>query len=213
MLHPICFIQYTVQALGMQGVAREHQGRRGVLLILSRLTMHYCTGSCRCWKSWKTSRPRECSSSLSVRQQRVVPVLLGRKVGWWGCCLHASFLGLARTIYIRCTYGIFGLEITKYTVYIYVYIRFWPTLIISLACAGFGRQAARYGERIFGSIRDQKYGQLFKLFVGLARNVYIHRIWPNVLWFPCQKYRIYTVYTVLANSSYLRTFSRPEPCD
>jgi hypothetical protein len=47
----------------------------------------------------------------------------------------------------------------------------------------------------------------------LARNVYIHRIWPNVLWFPCQKYRIYTVYTVLANSSYLRTFSRPEPCD
>jgi len=37
-------------------------------------------------------------------------------------------VGLARTIYIRCTYGIFGLEITKYTVYIYVYIRFWPTL-------------------------------------------------------------------------------------
>ena len=33
-------------------------------------------------------------------------------------------------IYIRCTYGIFGLEITKYTVYIHVYIRFWPTLLI-----------------------------------------------------------------------------------
>jgi len=40
-------------------------------------------------------------------------------------CIH---VGLARTIYIRFTYGIFGLEITKYTVYIYVYIRFWPTL-------------------------------------------------------------------------------------
>jgi hypothetical protein len=38
------------------------------------------------------------------------------------------YIGLARTIYIRCTYGIFGLKITKYTVYIYVYIRFWPTL-------------------------------------------------------------------------------------
>jgi len=47
------------------------------------------------------------------------------------CCLHkctvhaggaALCLGLARTIYIRCTYGNFGLEITKYTVYIYVYI-------------------------------------------------------------------------------------------
>jgi hypothetical protein len=37
-------------------------------------------------------------------------------------------VGLARTIYIRFTYGIFGLEITKYTVYLYVYIRFWPTL-------------------------------------------------------------------------------------
>jgi len=30
------------------------------------------------------------------------------------------------TEYIR----YFGLEITKYTVYIYVYIRFWPTLIM-----------------------------------------------------------------------------------
>ena len=39
-----------------------------------------------------------------------------------------THVGLARTIYMRCTYGIFGLEITKYTVYIYVYIRFWPIL-------------------------------------------------------------------------------------
>ena len=38
------------------------------------------------------------------------------------------WLGLARTIYIRCTYGIVGLEITKCTVYIHVYIRFWPAL-------------------------------------------------------------------------------------
>jgi len=44
-------------------------------------------------------------------------------------------LGLARTIYIRCTYGIFGLEITKYTVYIYVCIRFWPTLHMLLSVA------------------------------------------------------------------------------
>jgi hypothetical protein len=41
---------------------------------------------------------------------------------------HNRLLGLARTIYIRCTYGIFGFEIIKYTVYKYVYIRFWPTL-------------------------------------------------------------------------------------
>jgi len=49
--------------------------------------------------------------------------------------LNLTLLGLARTIYIRCPYGIFGLEITKYTVYIYVYIRFWPTLYIAHAHA------------------------------------------------------------------------------
>ena len=32
--------------------------------------------------------------------------------------------------YIRCIYGIFGREVTKYTVTYGVYIRFWPTLRI-----------------------------------------------------------------------------------
>jgi hypothetical protein len=41
---------------------------------------------------------------------------------------EAAYLGLARTIYIRCVYGIFGREITIYTVIYGVYIRFWPTL-------------------------------------------------------------------------------------
>jgi len=40
--------------------------------------------------------------------------------------------------------------------------------------------------------------------LGLTRTVYLHRIWPYVWWFPCLKYRMYTVYTyvcmVLANS-------------
>ena len=36
--------------------------------------------------------------------------------------------------------------------------------------------------------------------VGLTRTVYIHRIWPYIWWFPCQKYRICSVYIlVLAN--------------
>jgi hypothetical protein len=30
--------------------------------------------------------------------------------------------------------------------------------------------------------------------LGLARIVYIHRIWPYFWWFPCQNHRIYTVY-------------------
>jgi hypothetical protein len=41
-----------------------------------------------------------------------------------------SYVGLARTIYIRCIYGTFGREITKCTVIYGVYIRFWPTLVI-----------------------------------------------------------------------------------
>jgi len=40
-------------------------------------------------------------------------------------------LGLARTIHIRCVYGIFGREIIKYTVIYGVYIRFGPTLAMS----------------------------------------------------------------------------------
>ena len=32
------------------------------------------------------------------------------------------------------------------------------------------------------------------IYIGLARTVYIHRIWPYIWWFPCHKYRIYTVY-------------------
>jgi hypothetical protein len=30
--------------------------------------------------------------------------------------------------------------------------------------------------------------------LGLARTVYIRRIWPYIWWFPCQQYRIYTAY-------------------
>ena len=39
-------------------------------------------------------------------------------------------VGLARTIYIQCMYGIFGREITKCTVIYGVCIQFWPTLYI-----------------------------------------------------------------------------------
>jgi len=42
-----------------------------------------------------------------------------------------KYPGLARTIYIRCIYGIFGWEVTKYTVIHGAFIRFWPTLQIS----------------------------------------------------------------------------------
>jgi len=58
---------------------------------------------------------------------------LHRAVSYVGC------VGLARTIYIRCIYGVIGREITKYTVIYGAYIRFWPTLGMWLSLA-FGQQ-------------------------------------------------------------------------
>jgi hypothetical protein len=42
--------------------------------------------------------------------------------------LPKTYVGLARTIYVRCIYGIFGRKITNYTVIYGAYIRFWSTL-------------------------------------------------------------------------------------
>jgi len=47
-------------------------------------------------------------------------------------CVHL-YVGLAKTIYIRCIYGILGRETTKYTVIYGVYIRFWPTQLVHLS--------------------------------------------------------------------------------
>jgi len=42
--------------------------------------------------------------------------------------LREENIGLARTIYTRCIYGIFGKKTTKYTVIHGVYKQSWPTL-------------------------------------------------------------------------------------
>ena len=34
-------------------------------------------------------------------------------------CVYGAWTGMARAIYVRCTFGIFGREITEYTVYTY----------------------------------------------------------------------------------------------
>ena len=52
---------------------------------------------------------------------------------------NTVYIGLARTIYIRCIYGIFGRKIIKYTVIYGVYIRFWPALRIYVCMNGFGQ--------------------------------------------------------------------------
>jgi hypothetical protein len=47
-------------------------------------------------------------------------------------------VGLDRTLYIPCIYGIFGREITKYTIICGAYIRFWPTLYVCCTLHDFG---------------------------------------------------------------------------
>ena len=44
--------------------------------------------------------------------------------------LGGSWVGLARTIHLRCMYSIFGREFIEYRVMYSVYIQFWPTLIM-----------------------------------------------------------------------------------
>ena len=64
-----------------------------------------------------------------------------------------TWIGLARTIYIRCTYGIFSLEITKYTVCIYVYIY------------------------IYGSGQPYTWSLGFSNFVTLLQCCHFHSLW------------------------------------
>ena len=56
-------------------------------------------------------------------------------------------------MYIRYIYGIFNLKITKYTAYMYVYIRFWPTLCIY-------------------AVHDRRFGDF------PAKNTVYIRFWP-----------------------------------
>ena len=81
-----------------------------------------------CWPIQEAGQPpRNQKGSAGVQLEMVA-------LGWiWTVPPGAAVtsVGLARTIYIRCVYGIFGREITIYTVIHGVYIRFWPTLHIS----------------------------------------------------------------------------------
>jgi len=46
------------------------------------------------------------------------------------CSSKNKYVGLARIVYKRCIFSIFGREIAKYTVIYGVYVRFWSALQI-----------------------------------------------------------------------------------
>jgi hypothetical protein len=80
------------------------------------------------------------------------------------CGSSQPYVGLARTIYIRCIHGVFGREITKYTVIYGVYIRFWPTLTICLTLTVLSRDrlARRYPSALQArSVSANQQGQIF----------------------------------------------------
>jgi hypothetical protein len=90
-----------------------------------------------------------------------------------------------------------------------VYIRFWPTLqmcAMCICCHGF-TPFVRMHLYVFVN-PTLRYIYIY-WYIGLAKTIYIHCIWLYIWWFPCQEYRIYTVYiwfwptlyiyTVLAN--------------
>ena len=58
---------------------------------------------------------------------------MGHKSSLGGTNEHWLSVGLARTMYIRCVYGIYGRKFTDYTVIYGVYIGFWPTLVVCFA--------------------------------------------------------------------------------
>ena len=63
-------------------------------------------------------------------------------------------VGLARTIYIQCIYGIFGREITKYTIIYGAYIQFWPTLHVCSQCPpGFAEHVCTQATQVIRGAR------------------------------------------------------------
>jgi hypothetical protein len=91
---------------------------------------------------------------------------------------HGTWIGLARAIYIRCMYGIFGRKITKYTVIYGVHIRFWP-ILHTRAHASWLRASHKKGRPhdacSYFSLRAQPQGRAcMPPFGTLARYVF----WP-----------------------------------
>ena len=119
------------------------------------------------------------------------------------CCLCVE---MARTIYIRCIYGIFGREITKYTVLCGVYIR----IVIIPESARLMCESAHTLLLYFRTTKNTRVGLarttyircIYGIFgrdfingVELARNIYIRYFWQKFH----QRWRIgqnhiYTVY-------------------
>ena len=76
--------------------------------------------------------PKLCKPSSYVHQKSHIPGHLLRRPPLVHLIIH-----MTQIPYIRCIYGISGREVTRYTVIYGAYIRFWPTLHISIVYTWF----------------------------------------------------------------------------
>jgi hypothetical protein len=64
---------------------------------------------------------------------------------------------------------------------------------------------------IWTALPVYRYARLC-VWIGLVRIVCLHRIWPYIWWFPCQKYRTYTVFIYIWFWPTLRMNHAHLPC-
>jgi hypothetical protein len=81
-------------------------------------------------KLWWCLPPSLPATPFKKTDQQVATTLQARTKGAETVLLGGSWVGLARTIHLRCIYGNFGRLFIIYTVMYNVYIQFWPTLIM-----------------------------------------------------------------------------------
>jgi len=106
------------------------------------------------------SLPPSQPSPLKKTNQQTATTRRARTKGAETVLLGGSWVGLARTIHLRCIYGIFGREFIEYKVMYSVYVQFWPTLIMH----------ASFSLIDVGS-------SFYCLCVGMARTMYIRCIY------------------------------------
>jgi len=156
-----------------KGVCRR--GNNQWLLLVQESNVLSCLQSKQSGSGWE---PALCCLTLRTSRRACSARKVCAVEEFHQCLLLAiewRSIWLARIIYIyiyiRFTYGIFGLEITKYTVYLYVYIRFWPTLK--------KRRVVMAVEQIHIVGQNRIYAPYMTVYLieSLPKTPYIHRIY------------------------------------
>ena len=169
------------------------------------------------YRASKSARIMHSTHHSVCRAYPVKSSILSRSTWSWPTpYIHQSCIGLARIVYIHRTWPhIWWFPCREYRVYT-VYVWLWQNLFLYLRATCVGALAKEWPRlyvhnvivchRMSGGSPASEL-MVYGIHTGLAITLYTHRIRPYVWWFPCQKYRIYSVYTnkcmVLASPIYI----------